>query len=75
MIATKLYKLTVSGRGPFPMDMLRHDAAYPADTYSAQLIQDTDDNKGGRTVVLFARFPTIGRWNSFGWYGDCEEIK
>jgi hypothetical protein len=71
----KLYKLTVSGRGVFPMDMLRHDEAWPADTYSAFELQDTQRTSGGRTVVLYShREPTVARWNSFGWYCDAELV-
>ena len=68
-----LWKLTVSGRGVFPMDMLRHDEAWPADTYSAFEIQDTKSNVGGRSVVLFSRNPTMARWHSFGWACDTEK--
>ncbi len=60
----KTKRFTVEGFGAFPVDMLRYDACYPADSVSATLI----NGRGRRAVNLRSyREPTIGRWNSFMW--------
>lgn len=69
---------SVSGRGQFPADMLRHDCCYPADTMSASGIVARDMDKIReihlRTTVdadtvegARMRSVTPGRWSSFGW--------
>lgn len=77
----KIYRFRVYGRGPFPVDMLRHDCCYPADTTSA--FQIMEDASGGietyrkvREVVLITNMrlgPTVERWRSFGW--SCNDIE
>ena len=61
-----VYHYTVEGKGSFPIDMLRYDAAYPAreeDSY-----QIAYDERGLRKVNLTSYFaPTPGRWESFMW--------
>jgi hypothetical protein len=67
----------VQGRGAFPMDMLRYDHCYPADTGGAQLIAESWEaprpGSQDRAVTLMATTthktwePTKARWNSFGW--------
>lgn len=59
---------SVQGRGPFPMDMLRYDACYPADEQSSFVAMDFNCNEP-RTVHLtsLTMNPTPGRWESFGW--------
>ena len=65
--------IEVTGKGDFPLDMLRHDCAWPADTISALNIapeKDRDYYKVPRTIVLACakrRFFTPDRWASFGW--------
>lgn len=74
----KLYRqlFEVEGRHPFPIDMLRYDACFPASETESHKINATFD--GGRietTRVTLARYiradmkqePTSGRWHSFGW--------
>ncbi len=54
----------VSGSGPFPVDMLRHDEAWPATSFDATLVLSGEP----RVVRLRSRItPTIGDWRSFGW--------
>jgi hypothetical protein len=65
-------KFTVAGRWPFPMDMLRYDRAFPADTESALKIGraiEPPDNKTEFLIDLLTdqREVTVGRWRSFGW--------
>ena len=66
---------TVQGSGPFPVDMLRYDGAYPRDPESAARLLtpvDRESRRDTREVHLnlaapsFLK-PTHGRWSSFGW--------
>ncbi len=72
------HEYTVTGRGSFPVDMLRYDASYPKSTDDAVSIalQMTDDREvygGMRTITLCHNCdyrswsPTEGRWDSFVW--------
>ena len=63
----------VVGAGPFPIDMLRYDNAFPSSESESAKILD-DDKK--REVSLTARVatareaafvPTSARWDSFTW--------
>lgn len=67
---------TVSGRGPFPVDMLRYDSAWPADAADVLAICNSFEpnmNSGEPrdrrwTVKLYSAditAPTRGRWDSF----------
>jgi len=62
----------VSGRGEFPVDMLRRDECYPYRTEDAMIIL------GGATapkrvgVFVSPRPPLIDRWDSFGW--NVEQV-
>lgn len=61
---------TVIGSLPFPIDMLRYDACWPARTEDAlAILASQDPMSGGVSVQLYsaANCPTPGRWNSFGW--------
>jgi len=60
----------VQGSLPFPIDMLRYDAAWPASETDSNIITSTHqyENKGLVQVeVRSRRPPTPGRWESFGW--------
>jgi hypothetical protein len=60
----------VEGKGTFPIDMLRHDVANPADAEAVEGIQNVDRVKGSRQIRLRTaryRYITSDRWNSFGW--------
>ena len=74
---------TVRGRGAFPLDMLRYDAAYPASSPDALVIEKTfRERLEGFTSVWTVHLqtrseigPTPGRWQSFGWQiGPHEEV-
>lgn len=71
---TVRFGYTVTGETAFPLDMLRHDASYPASSSDAAEIAES------MRVVLSRRFvvnllttrdanwlPTQARWRSFGW--------
>lgn len=74
---------TVSGRGRFPLDMLRYDASYPSRSESVAAIEHSLAEPHGSDVVYAIQLHrwtdqnkrdavrlgiTEGRWNSFGWY-------
>lgn len=62
----KLYRFTVSGSGPFPEDMLRYDACWPASQSDVPLPKRFTGEM--HTVNLLGLHdPTVGRWRSFGW--------
>lgn len=72
--------ITVTGRWPFPTDMLRHDRARPATQKDHDLIErlsgaasDPAFRKVRIDLVVEDR-PTDARWRSFGWtiVGDPE---
>jgi hypothetical protein len=66
---THLYSYTVTGRGSFPFDMLRHDGAWPADGHAD--INGTDR----RSVELLSyRAPNVERWRSFLWTVTAQPI-
>lgn len=72
---------TVSGRGQFPIDMLRYDTCFPVNPESVSVIYDCCSNHDLNALhntepvkVRLARYvdskvtqPTIDRWRSFGW--------
>lgn len=76
----KKYRFTVTGKFPFPLDMLRYDVCYPvtsedASTMSLSLgpIREAprDENKlrtALEVTLISDRAPTEDRWSSFGWH-------
>ena len=65
-----VYDYIVTGRGEFPVDMLRYDGAWPANGEAADKLREHHSSQatGHRSVKLRSyREPTIGRWSSFGW--------
>lgn len=67
-------KATISGRGPFPFDMLRYDEAFPASTGDAQKLGNIPDHHHFSAevetwtlqIATQKRDFTEARWNSFG---------
>jgi hypothetical protein len=60
----------VEGKGRFPLDMLRHDVANPADAEAVESIENLEGVKEKRQIRLRTaryRYITSDRWNSFGW--------
>jgi hypothetical protein len=61
----------VVGVGPFPIDMLRYDRAYPTGMDSVSAITATLSRYGRsgaqRVTVVSPQPLTAGRWESFGW--------
>lgn len=61
------YAYTVIGNGfDFPLDMLRHDHAWPRDEHNLpgryRRLELPEEIR-----ILGVRYPTVGRWQSFGW--------
>ena len=69
------FEYTVEGFGDFPLDMLRHHCAYPADQESVAAIMAglrwAASRKRSRELLVVRlvshRAPTPERWRSFGW--------
>lgn len=65
----------VRGLGPFPIDMLRYDGAFPYQSDDARRIEESIGRPSFRREdILVVRLqsrthgPTVERWRSFGWY-------
>ena len=69
---------SVQGESPFPLDMLRHDGCWPADTESVWniyisithgAIQSSLKSAPARPTIRLrsTEKPTVARWASFGW--------
>lgn len=82
-----IYRFVVHTCGKhFPMDMLRHDCAWPHTGQDAQLLQmvsdaeqriaDRRERGSGDVAITFISLkpPTIGRWASFGLVVREDEI-
>ena len=69
------FEYTVEGVGDFPLDMLRHDRAYPADQESVSAITAgfrwAAARRRSRDLIVVRlvsdREPTPERWRAFGW--------
>jgi hypothetical protein len=61
---------TVTGRGPFPFDMLRTDECWPADGVTASMLATAGTDRHPR-MMKFRTQRSINvhpkRWDSFGW--------
>jgi hypothetical protein len=72
---TDRFEYTVEGLGDFPLDMLRHDCAYPADEERVAAITAglawaaaRWRSRERRLVRLVSqREPTSERWRALGW--------
>ena len=75
-MTTKTWKFTVSGRGAFPLDMLRYDQATVVDGTLDEIGASFENRNEAaqwmrRYTVNLRSYsysgPTTARWNSFGW--------
>jgi hypothetical protein len=74
-IKTDRFEYAVEGIGDFPLDMLRHDCAYPADQESVAAMMAglrwAASRKRSRELLVVRlvsdRAPTSERWRSYGW--------
>ncbi len=64
-------KFRVEGRGPFPVDMLRHDRCWPDTAADAIALECTLEQARDVRSVTLATIdkwsPNRARWLSFGW--------
>lgn len=74
-------RFQVKGRYPFPLDMLRYDCCWPAETEDVGKLDDLIDGvdldpSRTRYITLGTakpRAPTVERWQSFGWDVDWKQ--
>ena len=72
----KMYEYWVSGRGQFPLDMLRYDLAWPATSQDAAALDNYTGVRTIRSVKLQSYCePTIDRWLSFCWSVGTEKLE
>ena len=72
----RIYRYKVSGKYPFPADMLRYDRAFPTDSAEAMMPSPSGmyDGKGMTVELAGLSPPTALRWASFGWAVDEDSI-
>ena len=73
-------EFTVSGKGHFPLDMLRYDACHPARSEDVSLIGDGPTRTINLRKHTSTKEPNItrARWESFGWsvgLGSIHSVK
>jgi hypothetical protein len=78
------HRFTVAGTYPFPLDMLRYDACYPAHEPETAVMADTmnehyrGDSPVEITLVHLSTNkhwkPTAARWLSFQWHVLYHEV-
>jgi hypothetical protein len=61
----KLYEYKVTGRGSFPLDMLRYDRAWPA--YESEISAFAWEASTRTLTLRSYQLPTTARWSSFLW--------
>ena len=78
MSKIRYQRVTVTGRGHFPVDMLRYDACWPSDDHAVEVITFAGDNSLDEPDQFYTcdltrvstnpnDNPTSARWASFGW--------
>ena len=68
-MALRKITFTVSGRGSFPLDMLRYDASWPLNGIDVDQIRssiDAEFTKRYEVTLMSHSMPTEDRWESFG---------
>jgi hypothetical protein len=80
----KSYTYIVSGKWPFPLDMLRYDCAWPAGSEDASTIamlsgvhrpslEEVPVNNIHAVTLRSIQHPQIERWRSFSW--DVQTVE
>lgn len=70
----RFYRYTVTGRVPFPTDMLRYDRCWPAEERPLPVHYVTE-GAPHRITVLGIIPPAEPRWRSFSWeVGKVERV-
>lgn len=80
MPTPKTVTFTVTGRGRFPLDMLRYDACWPVTGDDASKLDSSDYDPADRlprrvTLRTASGQPECARWSSFGWSVDQASIR
>lgn len=81
MARTLIYTYQVTGRLGFPIDMLRHDQAFPNGSDDAIAISFWASlmSKGSAKTPIINLCglcePTEGRWESFGWRIISDSVR
>lgn len=81
-INQRWHRVEVTGKGQFPIDMLRHDQCFPIFESDSQIIRDGFSRKADdiRPVVALGHWgpsswvPTAERWKSYGWTVTHHEV-
>ena len=65
----EFYLYEVQGSGVLPLDMLRYDSAWPANSEAVSSMSPPRGHAEERRTIRLASYrpPTDGRWRSFGW--------
>jgi hypothetical protein len=83
-VSVYLTKFTVTGKLPFPIDMLRYDSCFPYSGEDAGKIMATLDHLRGTKRETYhinlikvdhnGNGPEMSRWSSFLWSVDRDSI-
>lgn len=71
----KCVRFLVEGSGPFPLDMLRYDKAFPRTEQDANVAQGSRIRRSVTLLSSSLSAPTHARWESFGWKVDGVEVE
>ena len=66
------YEYIVTGRGAFPLDMLRYDMCWPCS--SSDVAKMGAEYEPRSIAIRSYSAPTIERWKSFGWSPGVEKL-
>jgi len=74
-----LFTYYVTGRLPFPFDMLRYDACWPASGDDADMLDShyvsREEFRALRSIKMHSyKRPTVERWASFTWSVGREKL-
>ena len=61
------YEYVVTGRGDFPLDMLRYDRCWPMSSSDVARLEHLTSREPRSVLMMSYDKPTIERWSSFGW--------
>lgn len=68
------FEYIVTGRGSFPLDMLRYDACWPMSSSDVSKM-DASAGRDPRSIAMRSYTqPTLARWSSFGWSCGVEKL-
>lgn len=81
-VVVTVQHIEVEGIGPFPIDMLRYDSAWPATQADAAAISNSLTVGGANPTIKLLRMapdryvgPNEARWRSHGWQVTAMRIQ